>query len=72
MFEDRADAGRKLAEALRTYRGKGAIVLALPRGGVVTGYEVGRVLKLPLDIVSIRKIGYPGNPEYAIGAVDEK
>ena len=72
MFEDRADAGRKLAEALREYAGKEAVVLALPRGGVVTGYEVGKALGLPLDIVSIRKIGYPGNPEYAIGAVDEK
>src|SRR3989344_4789956 len=72
MFEDRRDAGRKIAGALREYKWKDAIVLALPRGGVVTAYEVAGALGLPLDIVSIRKIGYPENPEYAVGAVDER
>src|SRR3989344_5419673 len=71
MFENRRDAGRKIADALQKYKGKDAIVLALPRGGVVTAYEVAGALGLPLDIVSVRKIGFPGNPEYAIGAVDE-
>lgn len=71
MFKDRQDAGRQLAEKLSQYRGTDAIVLALPRGGVVTGHEIARALKLPLDIVVTRKIGHPGNPEYALCAVDE-
>lgn len=71
-FRDRVDAGRKLAAALERYRdAKDAIVIALPRGGVVVGAEVARELKLPLDIVVPRKIGAPGNPEYAIGAITE-
>lgn len=72
MFIDREDAGRRLAEKLSSYRGKDAVILALPRGGVVIGYEVARALNLPLDIVVVRKIGHPANPEYAICAVDEK
>lgn len=71
-FRDRVDAGRKLAAALRQYRGaKDAIIIALPRGGVVVGAEVAKALALPLDIVVPRKIGAPGNPEYAIGAITE-
>jgi len=72
MFADRKDAGKRLAEKLSKYRGKDAVILALPRGGVVVGYEIARTLNLPLDIVVVRKIGHPGNPEYAICAVDEK
>lgn len=72
MFTDREDAGRQLAKKLEQYRGKEAVVLALPRGGVVTGYEIAEALKLPLDIIAVRKIGHPSSPEYAIGAVDEK
>ncbi len=72
MFTDREDAGRQLAKKLERYRGGNGIVLALPRGGVVTGYEVAEALKLPLDIIAVRKIGHPSSPEYAIGAVDEK
>ncbi|MBI2953057.1 MAG: phosphoribosyltransferase [Chloroflexi bacterium] len=71
LFEDRYDAGKKLAQALEIYRGKNAIVLALPRGGVVIGYEVAMRLDLPLDVIITRKVGAPGNPEYAIGAVAE-
>ena len=71
MFKDRQDAGKQLAEKLAPYRGKGAVVLALPRGGVVTGFEIANALKLPLDIICVRKIGHPLSPEYAIGAVDE-
>lgn len=71
LFRDRHDAGVKLAKRLEKYRGKNAIVIALPRGGVVVGYEVAKTLDLPLDIVITRKIGAPGNPEYAIGAVAE-
>lgn len=72
MFEDREEAGRQLAKRLEQYRGKNAVVLALPRGGVVVGYEIAKALKLPLDIVVTGKIGHPENPEYAICAVDEK
>lgn len=72
MFKNRSDAGKELAERLRQYKNSNAIVLALPRGGVVVGYEVARLLDLPLDIVVARKIGHPQNPEYAICATDEK
>src|SRR3989344_4522077 len=71
MSRDRAEAGRQLAQKLLQYRGKSAVVLALPRGGVVLGFEVARVLSAPLDIIAVRKIGHPYHPEYAIGAVDE-
>ena len=71
MFKDRKEAGQKLADKLRTYAKQNAVVLALPRGGVVTGSEIARMLELPLDIVAVRKIGHPASPEYAIGAVDE-
>lgn len=71
MFTDRQEAGKHLAKKLAPYRGKNAIVLALPRGGVVTGYEIAEALKLPLDIIAVRKIGHPSSPEYAVGAVDE-
>lgn len=71
MFKDRREAGRQLAEKLGQYRGENATVIALPRGGVVVGHEVACDLALPLDIVSIRKIGHPSLAEYAIGAVNE-
>lgn len=72
MFTNRNDAGKRLAEKLAQYRATGSVVLALPRGGVVIGYEIAKALKLPLDIVVVRKVGYPNNPEYAVCAVDEK
>ncbi len=69
-FLDRRDAGRRLAEALAFLRGrKELLILAVPRGGVVVGAEVARALQAPLDVVIARKIGAPGNPELAIGAV---
>jgi predicted phosphoribosyltransferase len=71
MFKDRRDAGRQLAQRLVAYRGQDAVVVALPRGGVVLGHEVAHALALPLDIIITRKIGHPLSPEYAIGAVDE-
>ncbi len=72
MFQDRIDAGRQLAVALKDYTEvPGGLVVALPRGGVVTGYEVSRVLRLPLDVFIVRKIGYPGNPECAVAALTE-
>ncbi|KKW35547.1 phosphoribosyl transferase [Candidatus Adlerbacteria bacterium RIFCSPHIGHO2_01_FULL_54_23] len=70
MFKDREDAGKRLAERLLKYEGANATVLALPRGGVIVGAEVARALALPLDIVVPRKVGYPGNPEYAVCATD--
>lgn len=72
MFRDRRDAGIRLSQALKEYAGDPeAIVIALPRGGVVVGYEVARNLHLPLDIISPRKIGAPQNEEFAIGAITE-
>jgi putative phosphoribosyl transferase len=70
-FKDRADAGRKLAEALSSYRGQDVIIFALPRGGVVLGFEIARHLHAPMDLVISRKIGYPGNEECAACAVAE-
>ena len=72
MFADREEAGRQLAEQLSQYHGKDALVLALPRGGVVLGAVIARVLSLPLDIIAVRKIGHPSAPEFALGAVDEE
>jgi putative phosphoribosyl transferase len=72
MFSDRRDAGVQLASRLKEYKGQpGVLALALPRGGVATGYEIAHYLKVPLDIVIVRKIGFPGQPELAIGAVSE-
>ena len=70
-FKDRAEAGQKLAEKLEKYRGKEAVIYALPRGGVVLGYEIAKHLKAPLDLVITRKIGHPNNPEYAVCAIAE-
>lgn len=72
IFQDREEAGRRLAAKLQTYRAHPAgVILALPRGGVAVGYEVSLALHLPLDVFITRKIGAPGNPEYALGAISE-
>jgi len=71
MFVDRIDAGKKLADALIGYKGQPVVVYGLPRGGVVLGVEVARGLEAPLDLIVVRKIGHPFQPEYAIGAVAE-
>ncbi len=68
-FEDREDAGRRLAERLRRYRDERPVVFALPRGGVPVGYEISRSLGAPLDVFVARKLGAPGQPEFGIGAV---
>lgn len=68
-FEDRADAGKQLAARLAHFRDKDPVVLALPRGGVPVGYEIANALQAPLDLVLVRKIGAPGQPELALGAV---
>jgi predicted phosphoribosyltransferase len=70
-FSDRVDAGKRLTLALSKLTFRKGIVLAIPRGGVVVGYEIASVLNLPLDVIIPRKIGAPGNPELAIGAMTE-
>ncbi len=69
IFADRVQAGERLAEALRPLAGSNALVLAIPRGGVIVGEAAARALGAPLDVVVPRKIGAPGNPELAIGAI---
>jgi putative phosphoribosyl transferase len=68
-FANRTDAGRRLAKRLGHLRHKDPVVLGLVRGGLPVAYEVAKALAAPLDIVLVRKIGVPGNPELAAGAV---
>jgi putative phosphoribosyl transferase len=68
-FEDRRDAGRRLAGKLSRFKGERTVVFALPRGGVPVGYEISRALEAPLDVFVSRKLGAPGQPEFGIGAV---
>ncbi len=70
-FADRRDAGRRLAPLLAGLRYERPIVVAIPRGGVPVASEVARSLGAPLDVVGVRKVGAPGNPEFAVGAVAE-
>ncbi len=70
-FEDRTDAGRRLARRLDHLRGAAPLVLALPRGGVPVAAEIAASLGAPLDVWVVRKVGAPGNPEFGIGAVAE-
>ena len=70
ILESRVEAGKKLSQAIKTAT-KDAIVLAVPRGGVVVGFEVANSLDLPLDVIVTKKIGAPDNPELAVGAVAE-
>jgi putative phosphoribosyl transferase len=70
QFRDRREAGQVLAGQLERYRGRpGLLVLALPRGGVAVGFEVAQALQAPLDVFVVRKLGYPGYEEYAMGAI---
>ena len=72
LFRNRVEAGRILADKLSQFRDdQTALILALPRGGVAVGYQLSLALHIPLDVFMTRKIGAPGNPEYAIGAVSE-
>lgn len=71
VFTDRADAGRRLGSRLRHLAGADLVVLALPRGGVPVGYEVARALGAPLDVIVVRKLGVPFQPELAMGAIGE-
>lgn len=69
-YDDRRQAGRLLAERLERYRdAAGLLVLALPRGGVAVGFEVAHALHAALDLFIVRKLGYPGHEEYAMGAI---
>lgn len=70
MFQNREEAGRRLAEKLRAYAGQEeTIVLGVPRGGVVVAYEVAKALDLPLDVLVLRKLGVPWQEELAFGAI---
>lgn len=71
MFKDRRDAAASLVARLNHLRGEDTVVLGLPRGGVPVAAEVARALGLPLDIVVVRKVGLPGQPELAMAAVGE-
>ncbi len=68
-FADRVDAGRQLAKALVRYQGQDVVVLALPRGGVPVAAQVAEALRAPLDLILVRKIGVPMQPELAMGAI---
>ena len=68
MFDDRADAGRRLAQALEGYRDADPVVLGLPRGGVPVAFEVARRLDAPLDVILVRKLGVPFQPELHLPA----
>ncbi len=70
-YRDRQHAGQALATTLAEYAGSRSIVLGLPRGGVIVAREVAQQLNLPLDVLIVRKLGAPGNPEFAMGAVAE-
>ena len=70
-YADRADAGRGLAGWLLGYRDRDALVLGLPRGGVPVAFEVAKALSAPLDVLVVRKLGVPGQPELAFGAIGE-
>ncbi|WP_040622359.1 phosphoribosyltransferase [Mycobacterium parascrofulaceum] len=70
-FDDRVDAGRQLATSLESLRGQDVVVLGLPRGGVPVAFEVARALRAPLDVLVVRKLGVPFQPELAFGAIGE-
>ncbi|MBD3379005.1 MAG: phosphoribosyltransferase [Candidatus Omnitrophica bacterium] len=71
MFEDRKDAGTRLGQALAEYKGTGALVLAIPRGGVEVGYYVARELEAEFSVIITRKLPFPDQPEAGFGAIAE-
>ncbi len=71
VFANRADAGRRLAARLLDLRDKRVVVLGLPRGGVPVAFEVARALGAPLDVIVVRKLGVPFQPELGMGAIGE-
>jgi len=70
-FENRIDAGKKLGQLISQKNLKNPLILAVPRGGVVVGDEVAKILHAPMDVVIARKIAAPGDPEFGIGAISE-
>ena len=70
-FRDRVEAGTRLADALRDFRGPQTVVLGLPRGGVPVARQVAVALGAPLDVLAVRKLGGPRHPEFAVGAIGE-
>src|SRR5665811_461140 len=71
-FADRVDAGRQLAARLGYLHGQDVVVLGLPRGGVPVAFEVAEALDAPLDVIVVRKLGVPFQPELAMGAIGEE
>lgn len=71
LFRDRVDAGKRLSSQLGRYLTSNVVVLGLPRGGVVVAFEIARALTAPLDVIVVRKLGAPSQPEYALGAIGE-
>ncbi len=71
IFRDREQAARQLADKLAAYKGKNPLILAIPRGAVPMAKRVAEALEGEFDVVLVRKLGAPGNPEFAIGAIDE-
>jgi putative phosphoribosyl transferase len=72
MFEDRVDAGQQLGRRLAYLRGHDAVVLGLPRGGVPVAFQIAKMLDAPLDVIVVRKLGVPSEPEVAMGAIGEE
>lgn len=72
MFQNRSEAGLLLASKLRKYQNTPGVILAVPRGGVPVAYEVAKTLNIPMELILVKKLGHPSNPEYAIGAVGLK
>jgi len=71
MFDDRRDAGKKLARTLKNYKDKDALVLAIPKGGVEIGYQIAKYLQADFSVLVSRKLPFPDNPESGFGAVAE-
>ena len=71
IFENRIDAGKRLADAMGRFAGERTVVLGLPRGGVPVAREVAAVIGAPLDVLAVRKLGGPRHPEFAVGAIGE-
>ncbi|MGH9055297.1 MAG: phosphoribosyltransferase [Acidimicrobiales bacterium] len=71
LFADRTDAGRQLVRALGSLEGEPVVVLGLPRGGVPVAFEIAVALRVPLDVILVRKLGAPSQPELAMGAIGE-
>lgn len=72
VFKNRTEAGKLLAHKLASQKIENPVVIALPRGGVPVAYEISKALNTPLDVLVVRKLGMPSQPEYGIGAITEE